>query len=88
MNTGYYEAIEIKHGVADDMEIKQLKVDSIVVKDDALKLDMTGRRIKELYESEKTQTLTQTQKKNIFKNSWGKTHQRWEGWSFRGTATE
>lgn len=68
MNTGYYDAIEIKNGVATDMEIDRLKVNSLLVKDDVLKADvgMSGRRIKELYESEKnTNAYTNVEKEYV-----------------------
>lgn len=65
MNTGYYDAVEIKKGIAKDMEIDQLKVNTLLVKDDSIKTDvcMSGRRIKELYESEQnTNAYTNAEK--------------------------
>lgn len=72
MNTGYFDAVEIRRGIADDMEIKHLKVDSLVVKDEALKLDMSGRRIKDLYEAEPNTNEYTNAEKEYVQNLMGK----------------
>ena len=68
MKSGSYDAIQIKDGVADSLQVNELKVNNISIKDDTITSDigMTGRRVKELYESQSnTNAFTDEEKQYI-----------------------
>lgn len=54
MNTGSFRAIEIGTGIAESLEVNELKVNNLTIRDTTIKADigMTGRRVKELYEQQ------------------------------------
>lgn len=68
MNTGYFDAIEIRDGTATHLEVKSLKVGELLLDNKDIKADvnMSGRRVKELYEAQpNTNIFTDKEKQYI-----------------------
>jgi hypothetical protein len=74
MKSGSYDAIQIKDGVADSLQVNELKVNNLIIKDDLMKSDigMSARRVKELYESEPNTNAFTDEEKQYIKNLIGK----------------
>jgi hypothetical protein len=74
MKTGSFDVIQIKDGVANSLQVDELKVNKISIRDDILKSDigMSAKRVKELYESQPNTNVFTDEEKQYIKRLIGK----------------